>query len=372
MRFLNNHGRRLILAVLAAPLLFAAAAQPAWAVAERDARAAPAPAQAPVPAPVRQGMPVIPDTQMVPPTAVLGIVSGGLSGTYIRIAADIAAVFAADRPQLRILPIVGKGSLQNISDVMNIRDVDICIVQSDVLAFLRRDRSLAGLENNISYVAKLYDEEVHLLARKEIGSVADLAGKRVAVDARGSGTALTASVIFDALNIKPAFVNDDPETGLAKLKRGELDALVYVTGKPARLFTDAGGTGLHLLALPLDPLLLQTYLPSRFTHADYPGIVAEGAAVDTVAVGAVMAVYNWQPGSERYVRLARFVDAFFESLPALQAPSRHPKWREVSVTAQVPGWTRFRSAQAWLKLHGSPGPAPAAQAASVTPRPNLP
>ena len=223
---------------------------------------------------------------------MLGIVSGGLSGTYIRIAADIATVFSANVPDFRILPIVGKGSLQNISDILNVRDVDIGIVQSDVLSYLRQKPSLVGLTNNISYLAKLYDEEVHVLARKDIGTAADLTGKRVAVDARGSGTALTASVIFDALGIKPVIVNDDPETALGKLRRGDLDALIYVTGKPARLFTDAGGGDLHLLALPLNQALLQTYLPSRFDHADYPGLVPEGAPVETVAVGAVMAVYK--------------------------------------------------------------------------------
>jgi len=293
--------------------------------------------------------PTIPDTQAVPPTAVLGIVSGGLSGTYIRIATDIAAVFATNVPTMRILPIVGKGSLQNMSDIINIRDVDIGIVQSDVLAFLRRDPSLAGVVNNISYLAKLYDEEVHVLARSEIGGIADLTGKRVGVDARGSGTALTASVIFDALGIRPVFTNDDPETALAQLKRGEIDALVYVTGKPARLFVDAGGGTLHLLALPLDQSLLQTYLPARFSHSDYPGLVPEGATVDTVAVGAVMAVYNWQPGTERYARLARFVDAFFDNLPALQVPARHPKWKQVSSeTSQL----KSRLLALWRSVNG--------------------
>lgn len=308
-------------------------------------------------APARRAMPMIPDAQVVPPTSVLGIISGGLSGTYIRIATDIASVFSEHSPQLRILAIVGKGSLQNLSDIMNIRDVDIGIVQSDVLSFLRTKASLAGIETNISYLAKLYDEEVHLLAREEIGNVSDLNGKKVSVDAKGSGTALTASVVFDALGVKPTIINDDPETALAKLQRGEIDALVYVTGKPARLFTDAGGSGLHLLALPLNSALLQTYLPSRFEHSDYPGLVPEGSSVETVAVGAVMAVYNWVPGTERYERLSRFVDAFFDNLGTLQLPGHHPKWKQVSLTAQVPGWTRFRAAQLWLQRHGTQIPA---------------
>lgn len=295
----------------------------------------------------------IPDARTVPSTSVLGIISGGLAGTYVRIAADIATVLDAQSSQLRVLPIVGVGSLQNISDILNVRDVDVGIVQSDVLSFLRQKQGLAGLEQSISYVAKLYDEEVHILARPDIASVADLAGKRVNVDMRGSGTALTASVIFDALGAKAELVNDDQDTALAKLKRGEIAALVYVAGKPARLFTELGSSGLHLLPIPLNAALLETYLPSRFDHADYPALVPDGASVETVAVGAVMAVYNWTPGTERYTRLARFVDSFFDSLPALQAPPHHPKWRQVSFSARVPGWTRFRAAQLWLDRHGA-------------------
>src|SRR5579875_163784 len=152
--------------------------------------------------PVRTPLPLpeIPDARAVPPTSVLGIISGGLSGTYVRIAVDIASVFDSTGQPLRILPIVGKGSLQNISDILNIRDVDIGIVQSDVLSFLRRNAS-PGLEQNIGYLAKLYDEEVHILAKGDIPSVTDLSGKAVNVDAKGSGTSLTASVIFDALGV---------------------------------------------------------------------------------------------------------------------------------------------------------------------------
>ena len=317
----------------------------------------------------RAAMPAIPDTQVVPPTAVIGIISGGLSGTYIRIATELATVFSAKVPDFRILPIVGRGSLQNISDILNVRDVDVGIVQSDVLSYLRQVPSLVGLTNNISYLAKLYDEEVHILARDEVASAADLTGKRVSVDLRGSGTALTASVIFDALGVKPIVVNDDPEIALAKLKRGEIDALVYVTGKPARLFSEASGDGVHFLAIPLNAALLQVYLPTHLTHADYPALVPEDGPVETVAVGAVLAVYNWAPGTERYTRVSRFVDGFFDNLADLQAPGRHPKWKQVSLTAQVPGWSRFREAQAWLQRHGTAvpaGPAPAAASNNVS------
>ncbi|MDI3307910.1 MAG: TAXI family TRAP transporter solute-binding subunit [Acetobacteraceae bacterium] len=275
----------------------------------------------------------------------VGVISGGIDGTYIRIAADLAAVLA-DGDTLRVLPILGKGSLQNIQDILALRGVDIGIVQSDVLAYARQQRLLPGLDSLIQYIAKLYDEEVHILAHRNIERMEDLAGKPVNFDVRGSGTAMTASLVFDRLGVQVRPTHDTQDLALEKLKRGEIAALVYVAGKPARLFTGLPqGTGLHFMPVPMNDALLETYLPSRFIHADYPALVPEDAPVDTIAVGAVMAVYAWQPGTERYRKVARFVDALFDKFSAFQQPPRHPKWREVNLASQVPGWTRFAEAQ---------------------------
>ena len=289
------------------------------------------------------------------PASVIGIVSGGVDGTYIRIAADLAAVL--DGPQLRIVPIVGRGSLQNIDDVLRLRGVDIGIVQSDVLAYIRQNRILPGAERGIGYIAKLYDEEVHVLAGPGIARMEDLAGKAVNFDVPGSGTALTASTLFDKLGItvRPAY--RDQASALAGLRAGAIDAIVYVAGKPARLFSAIpADAGLHLLPIPTTSALLESYLPSKLSHADYPALVPEDAPVETVAVGAVLAVFQWPPNTERYRNNARFVDGFFSSLAKLRQPPHHPKWREVNLEAQVPGWTRFPPAAEWLKRRATNTP----------------
>lgn len=279
----------------------------------------------------------------------VGIVSGGLNGTYIRIAAELAAVLD-DGDTLRVLPLVGKGSVQNIADILFLKGIDVGIVQSDVLAYIKRERLYPGADKSIQYIAKLYNEEFHILAGKDIARIEDLAGKKVNFDVVNSGTAMTASLVFERLKTAVEPVHDDQALALDKLRRGEIAALAYVAGKPAALFRDIKPEeGLHFLALPLDPALLETYLPSQFSHADYPALVPEGAVVDTLAVGAVMAVYNWAPGSDRYRKVARFVDAFFDKFPALLEPSRHPKWKEVNLAAQVPDWTRFAPAENWLR-----------------------
>ena len=74
--------------------------------------------------------------------------------------------------------------------------------------------------------------------------------------------------------------------------------------------------------------------------------------MDTIAVPAVLAAYNWAPNTDRYRKLALFVDAFFTKFPTFQKPPFHPKWKEVSLSAPLQDWQRFPAAKQWLDSHG--------------------
>ncbi|WP_237215333.1 TAXI family TRAP transporter solute-binding subunit [Falsiroseomonas oryziterrae] len=271
----------------------------------------------------------------------VGIIAGGVDGTYIRIASDLSAVLDSGN-QLRVLAMLGKGSLQNLQDIVLLRGVDLGIVQSDSLASIRRQRLLGGAEGLIRYIAKLYDEEIHLLARPGIERLEDLAGQVVNVDVEGSGTAMTAALVFDAVGLRVRLAHDRQEVAMGRLQRGEIAALMFIAGKPARLFsTLPAGTGLHFVPIRPTAALMETYLPGSLTAADYPTLIAGEEAVETIAVGAVMAVYAHAPGSDRYRKVARFVEALHARFDEFLRPPRHPKWREVNLAAQLPGWTRF-------------------------------
>ncbi|WP_019013754.1 TAXI family TRAP transporter solute-binding subunit [Elioraea tepidiphila] len=271
----------------------------------------------------------------------VGIMAGGVDGTYIRIAADLMNVLD-EGDRMRVIAMLGRGSVQNLRDIVLLRGIDIGIVQSDVLAFARREQLLPGIDRLVQYITKLYDEEIHLLAREDVRSVRDLAGRIVNVDVRGSGTAMTSSLVLEALGVNAQIAHDPQDVALTRLPNGEIGAAVYVAGKPARLYAGiAPGSGLHFVPIPATPALLETYLPSTLSSADYPNLIPAGTEVETIAVGAVMAVYAWQPGTERYRKVARFVHAFTRRFDEFLRPPRHPKWREVNLAAQVPGWTRF-------------------------------
>ncbi len=278
----------------------------------------------------------------------VSIISGGVDGTYVRIASDLSSVLD-NGSDLRVLPIIGKGSVQNIADVLYLRGIDIGIVQSDVLAYIKAENIHPGIERRIHYVTKLYNEEIHLLARGDIQSIEDLTDKEVNFGVQGSGTYMTSTILFDALDVPVKAVSFDQALALQKVKDGEIAAMVYVAGKPARLFKDMKSTdNVKFLSLPYSDSLLETYLPSQLSNADYPNVVRSGETVDTLAVGAVMAVYNWKKDSDRYQKVARFVENFFTNFERFQQTPRHPKWREVSLSAEVPGWTRFTPAEKWL------------------------
>lgn len=285
---------------------------------------------------------------------VIAIITGSINGTYIRIASDMAAVLD-DSKRLRILPVIGKGSVQNITDLLYLRGIDVAIVQSDVLDFIRKQNLYPTIDQRIRYVTKLYNEEVHILAGKGTARLADLAGKKVNIDNAGSGTAITASTLFDALGVQVEATNFDQALALDKLRNGEIAAMVYVAGKPAGLFHSIEpGSGLHFLSVPLTADLMRIYLPSSLTNADYPTLVDASHPADTVSVGAVMAVYNWDRDSDRYRRTAGFVSAFFDNFADFLKPPRHPKWQEVNLAADLPGWTRFPAAQEWLDRRPTP------------------
>ena len=324
----------------------APASQPAKAALTPQPQASPV-AQAPQPSPASQA------AQAANNKGVVELETGATTGISVRIAEDIANIID-DGATRRVLPVVGKGAMQNIADLKLLRGVDMAILQQDVLDYARQQKLIPGIEGSISYIAKLYNEEFHLLARADIKSIADLANQKVNVDVRGAGTAVTAGRLFDLLKIPVTITNFEQQVALDKLKKGEIAALAYVAGKPAPLFLSLRpDDGLHLIAIPLDPKVTAIYVPTRLSSSDYPNLVSADKPVDTIAVGAALYAANLLPDSDRYRNVANFIDVFFTQFQSLLEPGHHPKWSEVNLTAEIPGWKRFAPADQWLKRNAT-------------------
>ena len=278
------------------------------------------------------------------------VMSGTIGGTYVQFGADLASVLD-DGNKLRVLSIVGRGSVQSVADILFLQGVDLGIVRSDTLDYLERKGFAKDIKKQFSYVTKLYNEEMYVIASKSIHSMKQLEGKTVSVDLPNGGTFITATVVFERLGIKPRLAYIEQRIAMEKLKAGEIDAVIAVGGKPYKSVSQFKDDRFHLVPVEYAKPLQGDYLPATLSAKDYPNLISDHEQVDTIAVPAVLAAYNWAPNTERYRKLALFVDNFFTKFPKFQNPPFHPKWKEVSLSAPLQDWQRFPGAKQWLDEH---------------------
>ncbi|MHA1165326.1 MAG: TAXI family TRAP transporter solute-binding subunit [Alphaproteobacteria bacterium] len=298
--------------------------------------------------------------------SAVSIISGGINGTYIRYATDLANVLDDLKGnEMRVLPLIGRGGGQNVIDILFLKGIDMGLTQQDHLSFFKNlnPRLYGDIDKRIRFITKLYNSEYHLIASKNIKKFEDLRGKTVNFWKPWSATDIGSKTIFRLLDIdvKPNYIST--AKGLEQIKSGEIAATVLLAGAPVTGFAKIKAEdGLHIVPLGQETLtkeqhakLLKVFLQTKLTSKQYPKIIPEGQVVPSFASGVVLAVYNWQEGSKRYKKVARFVDKFFSNFEKLQKPPRHPKWKEVNLAAKIPGWTRFKAAEEWLQ-NAKPGP----------------
>ena len=288
------------------------------------------------------------------------IISGQTSGAFLRLAEDMQNVLdEKNKPGgLRILPVVGTPGPQNILDVLFLRGVDMCMTETDYFDYFKTlDHELYGnIEQKILYIAKLYNTEFYVVAKNNINSLSDLKGRRVSFYNKLSSADISGRNIFKLVGVDVEAVNFDQPVATDKLKKGEIDAMVRLAGAPITAFADLKPEdGMHFV--PIEPenipdgfksKLLQAYLPAQLRAEDFPNLIPAGETVPTLASSVVLAAYNWPEGSDRYRRLANFINAFFSNFDKFKEKTRHPKWAQTNLAANVNGWTRFKAAQQWL------------------------
>jgi len=136
------------------------------------------------------------------------------------------------------------------------------------------------------------------------------------------------------------------------MKKGDLDAVIVVGGKPYVSVTTFNNDGrFHLAAVDYSKPLQSDYLPATLTSKDYPNLIPEGETVKrsqcrrclqrTIGHPTLNAVASllcsWTPSS----RNRRFAE------PALSSQVEGGL-----LTAPLAGWNRLPLAQQWLDKHG--------------------
>ena len=276
----------------------------------------------------------------------VGLAGGLLEGAPIRLATDIARV-VNDGGVMHVLPIVTRGPTENVNDLLYLRGVDAAIINSDSLEEYKSQ--VPQIRKRLTYILSLFPSELHIFVRPEIRSLQDLVGKKVNFNTQGTAAAYSGPLIFSRLGLDVEKTFIPHPVALEQMRRGEIAAVVFVTSKPVDAFLKGRWeAGFKFLPIDYGSTFEDYYLPSHLDSTDYPNLVGKGERIATIAVPTILTAYNWRPGSDRYRRVARFVDDLFSRVDKLQAPGFDAKWKDVNPSAKVPGLERFRAAQEWI------------------------
>jgi len=198
----------------------------------------------------------------------------------------------------------------------------------------------------IKMVFPLYNEELHIVARKGITDFNDLSDRRVAVGEDGSGTYLTAKLLFEVSGIKPkVMVNIGADEALMQLKQAKIDAMFYVAGAPVKLFTEniKQEDNLELLPVMNNPIL-DFYPGAQIPAGTYAW---QDKPVNTLAVKAVLISYDFELKSGNCENVGRFAQVLSDNLDRL-IQNGHPKWKEVDLRYNLKGWNQCECAKRHL------------------------
>ena len=276
----------------------------------------------------------------------VGLAGGLIEGAPLRLAAEMARV-VDDGPNLHVLPIVTRGATENLNSLLYLRGVDTAIINSDALEEYKVQ--VPEIRSRITYLLNLFPSELHIFVRPEIQSLQDLAGKKVNFNTQGTAAAYSGPLIFSRLGINAENAFIPHPVALEQMRKGEMAAVVFITSKPVDAFVRGRwDPGFKFLPVKYESKLEDYYLPAVLEAAEYPSLIKQGERVETIAVPTALVSFNWPAQTNRYQRVARFVDILFSRIDRLQAPGFDPKWKAINLGATVPGLDRFTAAQQWL------------------------
>ena len=221
--------------------------------------------------------------------------TGGTAGTYYPIGGMIAN--AVSQPgKIIVTAQATNGSLANVNGIAG-GAMESGFSQSDVATWAQTGKGLFEGKPSIAelrLIANLYPETIHVVVKKGSGikSIAELKGKRVALDEPGSGTLVNARLVLAAYGLKESDIKPEyikPNQASDKMKDGALDAFFFVGGAPAGAIAELASSGAGIELLPITGAQADTLRRGNpfFANDSVPAATYKDvAAVNTLSVGA--------------------------------------------------------------------------------------
>jgi len=238
-----------------------------------------------------------------PQRVFLSLATGGTAGVYFPLGAALAELWSGRVPNVQVTAQTSGASVANIR-LLQRGDVAIAMAQNDITyyafngieMFMDRIANQPAPVATLRGMAMLYPETIQVvtLRSKNINSIAELRGRRIAVGAPGSGTEVNARQILRMFelgyyNTRPDFLNFAEAAD--QVKDGVVDAAFITAGHPTAAVQDiAASRDLKLLPVPREVVeQLRAQWP-YYTAVTIPPNTYRGQTepVDTVAVMAML------------------------------------------------------------------------------------
>jgi TRAP transporter TAXI family solute receptor len=250
------------------------------------------------------------------------LASGPKDGEYARMTGALIDAVHELAPGVKLRQRFTEGSVENAT-LLARGEADYAIIQGDVAAAAVTGTdvfSRGGPLDRLRAVGGLFPEPIQVVvaARSPIREIAELRGRRVSIGTPASGTRYDAVAVLEAYGLKLTDLAearaDTLDQAIARLRRGQVDALFVTAAAPARPLQQlAVATELRLL--PITGAALETLAATRqgltpivLPANTYPGQKHPAA---TVASAALLVTTIDAPDGE----VMRVTDLVFTQLP---------------------------------------------------------
>lgn len=233
----------------------------------------------------------------------LSLATGGTSGTYFPLGGALANIITNNVDNVKAQAEATGASVENATLIQK-KESDLALIQNDIAFYAATGTVLQkfideGQYDNLKGLAILYPEVIQLVAAKDSGitSVTDLAGKKVAVGAPGSGTEANAKQILEAYGLSFDDLGKIDPLSFAEaaeqLKNKQIDAAFVTAGIPTAAITEVS-TVTDIVIVPIETDKIKTLQEEYpfYTEVTIPGGSYKGQDEDitTAAVMAMLAV----------------------------------------------------------------------------------
>jgi hypothetical protein len=223
------------------------------------------------------------------------IATGSKSGVYYPIGQALDKILKKTYADAGFKVLETAGSVENIQ-LLQEGKVDLALVQNDIAHYASQGEAMfeGKKVSKIYGIATLFPEVVQIIVRKETGvtSLQELAGKKIAVGDKTSGTFYNARQI---LSLAKVWEDIDHEyigaaVAMNEMQLGNIDGFIFTSGMPNPSIIELAKK-VEINLVPVDSELVQKlvnqysfYLPSTVQANQYPGQTEEVSAVEINAI----------------------------------------------------------------------------------------